>query len=143
MMTTANLILPLLEKVRSTGQGRYVACCPAHNDTHPSLAVRELSDGRLLLHCFAGCPVDMVCAAIGIDLADLFPPRDSNYSDEHRHGRASIPASDAMRCLSVEGTLVAVVASDIAHGKRIDERTRQRLLVAVGRINSARGVCHV
>ena len=30
-------------------------CCPAHQDSTPSLSVTETRDGRILLHCFAGC----------------------------------------------------------------------------------------
>jgi hypothetical protein len=32
-------------------------------------------DGRLLLHCLAGCPPEAVLAALDLTLADLFPPR--------------------------------------------------------------------
>lgn len=32
-----------------------VACCPAHEDSSPSLALSNGNDGRLLLHCHAGC----------------------------------------------------------------------------------------
>lgn len=36
--------------------GNYgVACCPAHKDTSPSLALSNGNDGRLLVHCHAGC----------------------------------------------------------------------------------------
>ena len=49
------LLLSHLEGVRRVGKERFVACCPAHGDKHPSLAIRETYDGVLLLHCFAGC----------------------------------------------------------------------------------------
>jgi hypothetical protein len=32
-----------------------MACCPAHDDRNPSLSVRRAPDGRVLVHCFAGC----------------------------------------------------------------------------------------
>ena len=33
----------------------YVACCPAHEDRSPSLSLRDADDGRVLVHCHAGC----------------------------------------------------------------------------------------
>jgi len=38
---------------RRCGDG-WLACCPAHEDRHPSLSIK-VADDRLLLHCFAGC----------------------------------------------------------------------------------------
>lgn len=62
--------LPRLKCVRRSGNG-WTARCPAHEDRSPSLSLSE-RDGRILLHCFAGCTVEEVCAAIGIKVADLF-----------------------------------------------------------------------
>lgn len=55
--------------------GGYILCCPAHNDKKPSLSVREGDDGRVLLHCFNGCTIQEICAAIGIALSYLFPAK--------------------------------------------------------------------
>ena len=38
----------------------YVARCPAHNDHTPSLALRDGSDGKLLVRCHAGCTQNAV-----------------------------------------------------------------------------------
>ncbi|TPE53224.1 DUF7146 domain-containing protein [Amaricoccus solimangrovi] len=40
------------------------ACCPAHEDKHPSLSIGIGADGRLLLHCFAGCSFEAIVAAL-------------------------------------------------------------------------------
>ena len=61
-----------LEKVRRTGEGKYLACCPAHDDKNPSLAVKYI-DGKILAHCFAGCSVHEVVGALGLELSDLMP----------------------------------------------------------------------
>jgi hypothetical protein len=53
--------LALLHDVRGTSRG-YIARCPAHPDKSPSLSLREGNDGRMLLHCFAGCAVPEICA---------------------------------------------------------------------------------
>jgi hypothetical protein len=54
-------------------------CCPAHDDSKPSLAVSESSDGSVLLKCHAGCTASDVVAAIGLSLADLFLPSTSTH----------------------------------------------------------------
>src|SRR5215207_3881932 len=51
---------------------RFMACCPSHDDHDPSLSVTEGDDGRALVHCFAGCEVDAVLAALGLSVTDLF-----------------------------------------------------------------------
>lgn len=51
----------------------WTAQCPAHDDRSPSLSIRELADGSVLLHCFAGCPTDDVVEALGIGMFELFP----------------------------------------------------------------------
>tara|TARA_B100000780_G_C21054421_1_gene423572 strand:- start:282 stop:683 length:402 start_codon:yes stop_codon:yes gene_type:complete len=63
-------VLDRLEQVTG-GKGKWMACCPAHQDKSPSLAVTEAAD-RLLVYCFAGCETSDVMAAIGLNVADLF-----------------------------------------------------------------------
>lgn len=54
--------------------GSWSSQCPAHEDRSPSLSIREVeADGRVLLHCFAGCHVTEICDALGLSLSDLFP----------------------------------------------------------------------
>jgi putative DNA primase/helicase len=65
-----------LEGVSPKGRG-FVALCPAHDDSTPSLSVDSGTDGRVLLHCFAGCIPEAIVTAIGCTLADLAPPRGS------------------------------------------------------------------
>lgn len=67
-----DLILGRLDKVRPNGPGRWMACCPAHDDTHPSLSICTFDSGSIGLKCFAGCDVQSVVSAIGLDLEDLF-----------------------------------------------------------------------
>ena len=57
-------------KPRQLPSGQWRSHCPAHDDAEPSLSVTE-NDGRILLHCFAGCTVDDICAALGITTKEL------------------------------------------------------------------------
>lgn len=72
----------------------FLALCPAHDDTTPSLSVTWKSDrdgGRTLLHCF-GCSADAqdVVAALGLTLADLYdePPTHGPLRSSPRVGRS-------------------------------------------------------
>jgi 5S rRNA maturation endonuclease (ribonuclease M5) len=55
--------------------GQYRVKCPAHDDETASLSVKEGSDGRILLKCFAGCTADEIVKKMGLTQADLFPER--------------------------------------------------------------------
>lgn len=69
-MTTPEL-LSRLDAVRSRGTGKWVARCIAHQDNNPSLSVSDGERG-LLLKCWAGCTLDEITAALGIEIKDLF-----------------------------------------------------------------------
>lgn len=70
---SAAVLLDRLQKVRSQGPNRWMACCPAHDDKNPSLAIKQEPDGRVLIHCFAGCGAVDVLAAIGLQMTDIMP----------------------------------------------------------------------
>jgi len=53
----------------------YLAVCPAHADHAPSLSISAGDDGRVLLHCWAGCETRDIVAALGLQWTDLFPAR--------------------------------------------------------------------
>jgi hypothetical protein len=64
-------LLTRLQKVKRT-PGGFVACCPSHADTNPSLSVSAGDDGRILLKCWAGCSIEDICCALGVKVSDLF-----------------------------------------------------------------------
>jgi DNA primase len=76
---SAEDILMHLDRVRGSN-GRYTACCPAHDDKDPSLSITETSDRKVLLKCFSGCTAAEIVGAIGLELKDLFPPSDLSNS---------------------------------------------------------------
>lgn len=56
----------------------WIARCPAHDDRDPSLSISEGDDGRVLVHCFAGCDPEAIVGAVGLSLQDLMPPREQH-----------------------------------------------------------------
>ncbi|NEX63458.1 CHC2 zinc finger domain-containing protein [Noviherbaspirillum galbum] len=128
---SVDILLSNLNKVRKTGPNKWAACCPAHDDRGPSLAVRELDDGRVLLHCFAGCEPEQILAAVGLTFDALFPERLAG--DSLKRERRPFNAADVLRCLSFEAVLIIQYANEIARGEPLSEKRKQRLLTAASR----------
>ena len=95
-MTIAEL-LSSLDRVRRASRG-WMACCPAHDDRNPSLSISE-KDGRILLHCFAGCTVEGIVSALGLGLADLYADTRANPPGPpaplHRSRANPYPSADS------------------------------------------------
>lgn len=64
---------------RKSGTG-WTARCSGHEDKNASLSVSAGSDGRVLLKCHAGCTAEAIVGALGLKLADLFPPRPASVA---------------------------------------------------------------
>lgn len=138
---SADTLLLRLDGLKRTGQGRWIAKCPAHDDRRPSLAIRELDDGRILAHCFAQCPVADVLAAVGLTLEDLFPEPLPSHSCKSE--RRPFNAIDILRCVASESLIVAVAARNLAQEIGLTQDDRDRLLLAAGRLQEAVEVaCH-
>lgn len=129
-----DMLLSRLDGVRGRN-GSWSAKCPAHADRSPSLSVKSLDDGRILLHCFGGCGTDDVLGALGLAMADLFPQPLGDFAPR----RGAFSASDALRALAFESSIVALAAADIAEGRAVDA---ERVCIAAGRIATALEVVH-
>lgn len=95
------------------GRGpRWVARCPAHDDAAPSLSIGTGDDGRVLLHCFAGCTfADIASTPIIRGLLDDDREHDRRHDRPAPRPRAAQPAdtatiADILRpAVSLPGTL--------------------------------------
>ena len=134
---TIDALLNRLDGIRETGHGKYVARCPAHDDKSPSLAIKDCGDGRVLLHCFAGCETEDVLNAIGLTFSDVMPER---IGGDHSYRPQSFDARQVLATLDHESLVVAIIGADFLGHKEIDEPTLSRLAQGVHRINSARAI---
>jgi len=125
-------ILSRLEKVKGRN-GAYTACCPAHGDKSPSLAIRELDDGRILMKCFANCSVQEIMGAIGMEIGDLFPDINKDLPQVKR----KYYASDLLRVIEFEAWVVSVAAYTMSQGLPLSEEDRGRMKKAQARIMEA------
>ncbi len=135
--TPSEALLPRLENVREQGPGRWLACCPAHDDRNPSLSIRETGDGTLLLKCWAGCGAADVVAAVNLGLSELFP----NRGNDHLRGPTGrtqrwVPR-DVLRAVATEALICVMAAEDLAQGVALLESEVDRLHTAVSRLNAA------
>lgn len=128
-------ILERLDGVRKSGDG-FIAKCPAHDDRSPSLSIKQCDDGRILLHCFAGCDVEDVCSALGLTLADLMPEKPLDHLK--RRVRSTMPARDALASIDHEALVVALIAKDIHDNRGVKAEMVERLELAVARIGKVR-----
>lgn len=137
-MKPVEKLLSRLERVRRTGQGRWVASSPTRLDRHPSLGIRELDDGRVLVHDFGGDDVGDVLAAVGLDLHDLYPAEPGNAKAPTRR---PFSASDLLELMAFECSVAVVICSDKLGAGAITEGNFERLLVATRRLADALEVC--
>lgn len=134
-MTPSDKFLARVElKNHKPGDRSGIFKCPAHDDKRASASWRELDDGRLLIHCFAGCRPDEILSAIGLEIGDLFPERSENHKSGERRPFSAI---DALRCVSFECLVVVAAATTLANGKPLSADDRERILVAAERIRGA------
>ena len=135
---TIDALLSRLDGVKETGHGKYVARCPAHDDRSPSLAIKDCGDGRVLIHCFAGCETEDVLSAVGLTFADLMP---EPINGQHSFRPQKFDTRQVLATLDHESLVVAIVGADFLDHRALDEETWNRLGVAVCRINTARAMC--
>src|SRR5450631_2687650 len=128
---SVDALLSRLDGVKKTGNGRWLARAPTREDKTPSVAIRELPDGRVLVHDFGGDSTGEILDAVGLTFADLFAePLGQHLPRERR----PFSASDVLSALSNEAHVVLLCARDAASGKAPNH---ERLLLAVERIGRA------
>ena len=120
---SAKEIASRLEHCRASGENAYIARCPAHNDRSPSLSIKDLPDGRTLIHCHAGCGALDVLTAIGLDWDAVFPPELTHYPTRRRIKQTE----------TVDSLVVEIAEHDRAVGKRLSKADVDRYREALKR----------
>ena len=115
-----------------------MALCSSHPDKSPSLSVRELEDGRVLIHCFSGCGSADVLGAIGLSLADLFEKPIAHHLPAIRGG---FNARELLELTAHESMVAALLVSD-AQTRQLTTDENARLAQAAGRLGRARAMIY-
>jgi hypothetical protein len=137
---SAETIIARLPDTQSYGKG-WRAACPNCGGKGRKLAINEADDGRILLHCFAGCDAADVVKSAGLTLADLFPVRLAADSPLERRQRARLAREAqwgaALEMLALESMIVSIAAKDLAQRDRLSDEDLARLALAQKRIDEA------
>jgi len=145
MTARTDVLLARLQHVRKSGPSSWRADCPnGHQRARGSLAITESDDGRILVTCFACHDTPAVLAAIGLELADLYPERIKDPTPEgRRRAREAFKQSAwaaALRVLEREATVCIVAAGMLRAHLALTNDDDARLATAMERIRDARAV---
>lgn len=130
-------LLARLDRVRKTGHNRWMAKSPAREDRTPSLSIRLLDDGRILLHDFGGSEFADIIAALGLEPIQLIPEHLRRRGASAEPQRAPIPCCDALLAITHHANVALIAAHDAAQGKPISAPVLEQLAMAVSVIESA------
>jgi len=137
---TAEPLLQRLDKVRKNGTAGWMACCPAHTDKNQSLSIAE-RDGKVLIHCFAGCRTADVLEAVGLSWADIMPPRHWPATPEERRKANQAHRENGMvaaiEIVALEARVALLAARQLARWQYLEPEDDARLAQAVERIGGA------
>ena len=120
---SAETLLDRLEKVRRKGDGKWMACCPAHDDKNPSLSITGIGNGKVLIHCFAGCSPADVVRSLGLSMSDLYPPNPDIHL-RHRSGYSRHHA-DTLRSIREPLAVVVMAANLVSKGEALSDANKE------------------
>lgn len=136
MVTPIENVLSRLEGVQGAGK-RFKARCPAHLDKTPSLSIKEGDDGRALIHCFGGCKVEAVAAALGLRLSDLFYAENAHYKTSAMGG---VSRRELMKAAETEMQILFIAKADQLRGRTVSQLDLDRVKIAQHRVSLARRI---
>lgn len=128
MMGWYEPVLSKLDKLRSKGSNKWIACCPVHDDNNPSMSVSVVdgNDGeRLLFYCFAcGAKGDSVIKSLGLGVGALFEKSRDFTPDPYYQLRKTQDFDD---------TFILICDSALARGERMRYKDKQLYDAAMAR----------
>jgi len=132
-------LLNRLSKVKQTGNGKWKACCPSHDDQSPSLSIRQLVDGRILIHCFGGCGAIEILNSIGLNFSDLHPGENcENFTRIKRPWNSY----DVLNGVAFEILVAYNCSKKLAETGHLSKVDQERLLICTQRLQAGLQVLH-
>ena len=132
MSSKLDNIVSRLFKAKKTGSDSWVACCPIHDDKNPSMTVREAENGKILIHCFAGCEINDILASIGLTIQDVMP--DSAPDELRRSRKIPFSPADVLACAKSDALTIYLALCDLDKGVVLTQQQITNAKKAAGRI---------
>ena len=130
-----DLFLSRLLNVKAIGKNKWVASCPSHQDSHPSLNVTLGLNGSPVFICRAGCSAHDVIEAAGLDFSDLFETKTSL-----RPAKSNTPSylpSDVFEMCVKELATAELAIDRLLNGKMSAQDSREVLSKVMNKLCSA------
>ena len=133
MSQKLNNLLSKLEKVKTSGSCKWLACCPSHDDKSPSLAIKLGDDEKVLIHCFAGCETREILSAIGLTMSDLFP-------DSTKYQKGPKPPKfnkyELFDLIEFEAIILSLAIRQLLEGYELSDQDLTRVISAESTIDN-------
>lgn len=107
-------LLGNLQKVKSTSRGRWLCQCPAHDDRSPSMHIKLEDDGKILINCKAGCGVEDILGAIGMEFVDIMPEKTTHHRQKPR--KQILYATEALELIRYEAQIILATGYALRNG---------------------------
>ena len=131
-MSLENL-LSRFEGVKSTGRDRWTCKCSAHDDKSPSMHIKLMDDGKVLINCKAGCDTYSILQAVGLDWDAIMP--ESPTHQRQKPQKRVIYATEALELIRFESQIIMACAYQLNKNKPLDDIDLQRAEKAMQTIN--------
>ncbi|MDQ2960407.1 MAG: hypothetical protein M3R48_05075 [Candidatus Dormibacteraeota bacterium] len=133
-------VLSHFHGVRGSGEG-WVARCSHHDDRQASLSIKEGADGRVLLHCFAGCANADVVLSAGLSFPDLFSPGSRERLRTRAWlGAVPVGANGRPALVSMGDDQSAAMLAELARLAKVRDRLDTQVAAALRTVAGAVGV---
>ncbi|MFM2345884.1 MAG: hypothetical protein RL654_637 [Pseudomonadota bacterium] len=125
-------------RVRFFGSNQLRAACPVCGGRNTNtFSAKAGETGAVLVKCWkSDCTPEQVARALGLEIADLFPPREREPGKPASAPRrvGMLPPMQALELIAAETFLVLVAAENLANGFTLTDTDRERLRAAAARI---------
>ena len=126
-MSNIDTLLSRVHRLKKTGDSKWLACCPAHDDKTPSLAIK-LADERILIHCFAGCDVSAIVSTLGLKLSDLMPESKRHSRPDNK--RPKFNKYELFDIIVFEATIIILAIRKAFNGTPLSTEEMARVIQA-------------
>jgi hypothetical protein len=101
------------------------------------LSIRETDEGSVLIYCFGGCSINSIVDSIGLDIAELYPPRKKSGKEPKKISKL-FSSTQALQLLSKDSLLIILLGVDVIKGNPISQYDLDSCMKAVCNIVNIR-----